>query len=239
MEDYYALGYSKSLDNFTSMQPNFNQKYISGTDDTPPPTPPQNFHKSQKREGWKSAFSTVLILIAAPIIALLLTAFVFQSYEVDGPSMETTLQDRDRLIVWKLPRTVARVTNKPFIPERGEIVIFIMHGIEAFDPTQDKQLIKRVIGLPGDRVVIRDGLTTVYNDEHPDGYNPDLTGDYKVIEDESQSHIDLYVPQGEIFVAGDNRPNSLDSRTFGTISVNDIVGTLSYRIFPLNKAESF
>src|SRR5687768_4586298 len=84
-----------------------------------------------KREGWKSAASTILILIIAPLIALFLVSFVFQSYEVDGPSMEQTLQNRDRLIVWKVPRTIARMTNKAFIPGRGEIVIFIKHGIEA------------------------------------------------------------------------------------------------------------
>lgn len=221
------------------MPPNYTPIQTSGAGETPPPTPQQYFGKTQKRESWKSAFSTIAILIAAPIIALLLTAFVFQSYEVDGPSMETTLQDRDRLIVWKLPRTISRLTNRPFIPERGEIVIFIMHGIEAFDPTQDKQLIKRVIGVPGDRVVIRDGTIMVYNEEHPDGFNPDDQGDYEPIKGDTHIAVDMYVPDGEVFVVGDNRPNSLDSRTFGTIAARDIVGTLSYRIFPINKAESF
>ncbi len=205
----------------------------------PPPTPQQDFGKTHKRESWKSAFSTILILIAAPIVALLLTAFVFQSYEVDGPSMERTLQNRDRLIVWKLPRTISRITDKSFIPARGEIVIFIMHGIEQYDPTQDKQLIKRVIALPGERVVVRNNTITVYNNEHPDGFNPDVEGNYEIIESDEEINVDLTVPEGEIFVAGDNRPDSLDSRRFGTVLASDIVGTLAYRIFPINKAESF
>lgn len=206
---------------------------------TPPPTPRQDFGRSQRRESWKSAASTILILIIAPLIALFLTAFVFQSYEVDGPSMENTLQNRDRLIVWKLPRTMERVTGNLFIPKRGQIVIFVKHGIEAFDPTQDKQLIKRVIGLPGERVVIHGNDVTVYNSDHPKGFNPDKSGDYKIINTDAQANVDLVVPDGEIFVAGDNRPNSLDSRAFGTVPAKDIVGTLAYRIFPINKAKSF
>lgn len=205
----------------------------------PPPTPRQDFGKTQRRESWKSALSTILILVIAPLIALFLTAFVFQSYEVDGPSMENTLQNRDRLIVWKIPRTIARITDNPFVPARGEIVIFIKHGIEEFDPSQDKQLIKRVIGLPGERVVVRGNTITIYNSEHPEGFNPDTEGNYKIVETDSQANVDIVVPKGEIFVAGDNRPNSLDSRIFGTVPVNDIVGTLAYRIFPINKAEAF
>jgi len=205
-----------------------------------PPTPQQNFGKKKRREGWKSALSTITILIAAPLIAIFLTMFVFQSYEVDGPSMEPTLQNRDRLIVWKLPRTVSRITNKPYVPHRGDIVIFFMHGIAQYDPTQDKQLIKRVIALPGERVVVNDNEVTVYNQEHLEGFNPDDAGKYKINKSDAINvRIDLVVPKDEIFVSGDNRPNSLDSRTFGPIPVKDIVGTLSYRIFPINKAQSF
>ena len=210
-----------------------------GSESTPPPTPWQDFGKSKRRESWKSALSTILILIIAPIIALTLTAFVFQSYEVDGQSMETTLQDHDRLIVWKIPRTIARITGNDSIPARGDIVVFVKHGIEEYDPDQDKQLIKRVIGLPGERVVIHGDTVTIYNSEHPEGFNPDTQGDYTPVKTNTQSNVDIIVPDGEIFVAGDNRGNSLDSRVFGPIPARDVVGTLAYRIFPLNKAESF
>lgn len=206
---------------------------------TPPPTPQQDFSKSQRREGLKSTLSTLLILLIAPLIALFLTAFVFQSYEVDGPSMETTLQNQDRLIVWKVPRTFARISGKDFIPARGEIIIFVQHGMESYDSSQDKQLIKRVIGLPGERVVVRGNTTTIYNSEHPEGFNPDTQGDYTPVDSAGQTNVDIVVPEGEVFVMGDNRPNSLDSRVFGTVSADDIVGTLAYRIFPINKAEAF
>lgn len=208
----------------------------------PPPTPRQDFGKSQRRESWKSAISTILILIIAPLIALFLTAFVFQSYEVDGPSMEATLQNKDRLIVWKVPRTVARVTGNDFIPARGEIVVFVTHNlssIEAAGPNAEKQLIKRVVGLPGERVVVDGSDVTIYNSEHPEGFDPDAQGGYSPIETEASGRLDVVVPEGQVFVMGDNRPNSLDSRAFGTIPAQDIIGTLAYRIFPLNKAESF
>lgn len=204
-----------------------------------PPTPRQDFGKSKRRENWKSAFSTILILIIAPLIAFLLTMFVFQSYEVDGPSMEATLQNRDRLIVWKVPRTIAKITRNDYIPARGDIIVFVKHGIENYDPSQDKQLIKRVIALPGERVVVRGGETTIYNSEHPEGFNPDSEGNYDPINTLARNNVDLVVPKGEVFVMGDNRPNSLDSRAFGTVPADDIVGVLAYRIFPLNKAEGF
>lgn len=190
---------------------------------------------------WRGATSTIAILIAAPLVALTLTAFVFQSYEVDGPSMETTLQNRDRLLVWKLPKTFARITNKHYIPERGDIVVFVQQGL--FDSStggQGKQLIKRVIGLPGDRVVVQDNHITIYNDQSPAGFNPDINHDYSQnIASVTSGNIDLRVPEGEVFVSGDNRTNSLDSRSFGTISSDDIVGKLALRIFPINGFKSF
>ena len=196
-----------------------------------PPT--QERHK----DGWQNALSTIAILILAPVVAILLTTFVFQSYEVDGPSMEDTLQNRDRLIVWKVPRTFSKVTGNPFIPARGEIIVF--NRDEAAEPGGQRQLIKRVIAVPGERVVVRDNRITVYNKEHPDGFNPDTHGGYGNHAQNTQGNIDVTVPKGEVFVAGDNRPNSLDSRAFGTVPADGIVGNLAIRIFPFNKLKAF
>ena len=196
--------------------------------------------RPRSRDGWKNILSTILILVAAPIVAIILTSFVFQSYEVDGPSMESTLDNRDRLIVWKMPRTLAHVTHHRFIPSRGDIIVFTKRGLSDFGERGDKQLIKRVTGLPGDRVVVQGGTLTVYNKEHPNGYSPDTSGMYKLDEGQTTSgNVDITVPEGEIFVSGDNRTNSLDSRAFGTISADDVVGELVFRIFPFNKAKGF
>jgi signal peptidase I len=191
------------------------------------------------KEGWRGVVTTILILLAAPMIALVLIAFVFQSYEVDGPSMETTLKDRDRLIVNKIPRTMARITGKRYIPKRGEIIIFVKHGAVDFDGSGEKQLIKRVVGLPGEKVVVKDGKMTIFNAEYPDGFDPNIVDPHNGIAKTTPGSADFTVGENEVFVSGDNRLNSLDSRNFGPISVDDIVGKLAFRIFPINKAESF
>jgi signal peptidase I len=124
-----------------------------------------------KHKGWRSVLSNAGLLVAAPLFAILLTMFVFQSYEVEGMSMEHTLQNKDRLVVLKIPRTVSRLTHNAYTPKRYDIIVFNSQLLQ-------KQLIKRVIGLPGDRVVIADGHVTVYNAEHRAGYRPDTGQEY-------------------------------------------------------------
>lgn len=191
------------------------------------------------REGLRSVISTILILALAPIIAWLMITFVFQSYEVDGPSMEQTLHDKDRLIVLKTGKTFAEISNKHYIPKRYEVIIFVKHGLAELGTSQDKQLIKRVIGLPGERVVVKDGKITVFNKEHPNGFDPDNGKKYAETISFTNGTVDLTVPEGQVFVCGDNRGNSLDSRSFGAVESKDIVGKLVFRLFPINKAESF
>lgn len=195
--------------------------------------------KKYRRGGWKSVASTLAILIAAPLIALFLTAFVFQSYEVDGPSMLPTLSDHDRLIVVKTGKTWSRLRGKHYVPARGEIVIFHQKGLYSYDQTLDKQLIKRVIALPGERVVVNNGIILVFNQEHPDGFQPDQESPYGKGIVTTPGQGEFTVSEGQVFVSGDNRPNSFDSREFGPINGDDIVGTLALRIFPLNNFDSF
>jgi signal peptidase I len=202
----------------------------------PPDLPPS---PSNNQDTWRSVLGTILIIAAAPLIALVLITYVFQSYEVDGPSMQDTLENHDRLIVDKIPRSIARITNHAYIPSRGEIIIFTLRGSLDTDGRHERQLIKRVIGVPGDHVTVRDGVITIYNSEHPGGYNPDTFGEYRKINVHTPGNVDIDVGEGEVFVCGDNRVNSLDSRSFGTISANDIVGKLSFRIYPLSDIEKF
>lgn len=194
-------------------------------------TPPQS-------EGMKGVMSTIILLLLAPLIAIFLTMFVFQSYEVDGPSMQTTLNDNDRLVVWKLPRTWASVTRHDYIPARGDVIIFD-HADGAAMEGSNKHLIKRVVGLPGERVVVQDGTLTVFNDEHPEGFSPDKTLSYGSVITNTPGNVDITVPEGEVFVAGDNRSNSLDSRYFGPVPASDIVGKLGVRIFPFSGIQLF
>ncbi len=200
-----------------------------------PPEPPQN----KRGENIKSILSTVGIFLLAPLIAVFLTAFVFQSYEVDGQSMEITLQNQDRLIIYKLPKTWSRVWNNEYMPSRGEVIVFTKHGNEAFGGEEDKQLIKRVVGLPGDHVVVKNGKVTIYNEDQPNGYNPDEGQSYEEGFDSTEGNIDITVDEGEVFVLGDNRGNSLDSRYFGPIKTSDISGELVLRIYPFNKFDAY
>lgn len=194
-----------------------------------------------RQESLRSALSTIAILILAPIIAVLLTSYVFQSYEVDGPSMEETLQDSDRLIVWKVPRSLSRITNNAHIPSRGAVVVFNKSDPGAFGTQENRQLIKRVVALPGERIVIRDGSITVYNRDNPFGFDPDAesNGYGSTVDQITEGTIDMTVPENEVFVVGDNRDNSLDSRTFGTVPAANIIGSLVLRIFPFNTIKVF
>ena len=194
-----------------------------------------------RHETLREIISTIGVLVAALLVAFALIAWVFQSYEVEGPSMMTTLMNHDRLIVWKIPRTIARITHHGFVPHRGDIIIFVESGLSQFGQDNDKQLIKRVIGLPGERVVLSNGKLTVYNKDHPEGFQPDKTMSYGSVINESQDthNIDITLSKDQLFVCGDNRPDSLDSRTFGPIETHQIVGKLSLRLLPLKQLQKF
>jgi signal peptidase I len=195
--------------------------------------------RNQQKESFLSILSTLMILLIAPIIAILLTAFVFQSYQVDGPSMLPTLHNNDRLIVWKLPKTWARITNNAYIPNRGDIIVFTEPKLSELGQDPSKQLIKRVIGLPGDRVVVKDGIVTVYNSEHPNGFHPDTDLPYHREGTDTAGDINTTVGPGQVYVLGDNRENSLDSRTFQSIDARNIVGKLVIRLLPLGDMKRF
>ena len=206
--------------------------------DTQPNTvdinPPQEKPEKEKwYKRFKGPFYSVAVFASAFITALLLNAFVFQPYEVEGSSMEPTLQNSDRLIVSKVGKTWSRITRNAYIPDRGEIVVFKSNRL-------GKQLIKRVVALPGERVVITNGDITVFNDENPAGFNPDELVDVDFYEF-TDGQVDLVVPDESIYVVGDNRlPSaSQDSRSFGPISSDNIVGVLQFRMYPFNKFEVY
>jgi len=212
---------------------------------TPLPVTTEEPHgrKSKKDNGvLRELFSTVGILATALVIALLMIGFVFRSYQVDGPSMQNTLQNADKLIIWKVPRTWARLTHHSYIPHRGDVIVFSESGLSQYGQQDTKQLIKRVIALPGERVVVKDGHYTVYNSQHPDGFDPDKTLPYGATFPPNlvtSGDIDITLVRDQLFVSGDNRPDSLDSRAFGPINADQVVGKLAMRVFPISKAQAF
>jgi signal peptidase I len=191
----------------------------------------------------RSGLVNLGIILVAPLVAIFLTLFVFQSYQVDGVSMENTLQNNDRLIVWKLPRTWTRITGHQYVPKRGDIVIVNQQNLTACG--QDgKQIVKRVIGLPGDHVVYKNGAYTVYNATNPTGFDPDKTLPYglantALLQDDSSPNANVTLSKSQVFVSGDHRADSCDSRYFGAVDTSSIVGKVAERIFPLGAMKKF
>lgn len=185
----------------------------------------------------REAVSTILLLVVAILIALFIKAFVVQPYIVDGESMQPTLMDSDRLLVDKIPRTIARIDHHQYVPKRGAIIIFNQSNLPNYVGT--KQLVKRVVGLPGERVVVGQNRITIYNSAHPNGFNPDTPDGYPVNAQLTTGNIDITLGPHQIFVCGDNRSNSEDSRYFGPVNLDNVVGKLVLRIFPLGQAKKF
>jgi len=198
------------------------------------------FDKAFRQYPWaKDALGLITFALCVFIGTLLINTFVFRSFAVEGRSMEKTLYGGDRLIVNRLPSTVALLQNKTYVPERGQIIVFKNPHFNGASP--DEYIVKRVIAFPGERVVLKDGEYTVHNSEHPDGFNPDDAnrGEPGI---PTTGTVDTTVPAGGLFVSGDHRQgaNSLDSRNgLGFIPYYDIIGSVSARIFPFDKIRGF
>ncbi|MEX1995535.1 MAG: signal peptidase I [Candidatus Saccharimonadales bacterium] len=188
----------------------------------------------QRYKQRKSFFLNVLLFLG---IILFLNTFVVRSYAVEGASMVPSLQNGDRLIVNKVPRTWAKLMSDNYIPGRGDIIVFNQGGIPG--STKEKQLIKRVIGLPGERVTIKNGFVTIYNNDYPDGFDPDISAGYQTRLSSLADPIDVTLKDSQLYVLGDNRTNSEDSRYFGPVHSDKIVGKLSFRLLPLGEAKRF
>lgn len=169
----------------------------------------------------------------AVVVVVLLAQYVFRGYQVFGQSMEPALSQGDYLIVSKLGASWARLFHRDYLPKRGDIVVL--------DSTLNhSQLIKRVIGLPGERVTVAGGEVTIYNDEHRNGFDP-----YKELElgpRFTDGQLTIVVPEDHVFVIGDNRVagGSLDSRSeLGPVPTKNIVGHSVLRLFPFGDIKKF
>jgi len=182
----------------------------------------------------------IFVFISCVLVGtILINAFIFRSFNVVGPSMQTTMYTGDRLIVNRLPVTWAQMQNKPYIPSRGQIIVFKNPRYNV--GTGDEYIVKRVIAFPGERVTVADGVLTVYNSEHPNGFHPDDANHGEPGSPTSGS-VDTTVTDGTLFVAGDHRQGdfSFDSRSgLGLIPYYDVVGPVKLRIYPFTAIRTF
>lgn len=171
--------------------------------------------KETKKSVILSWILTIGISMAA---AMLIRAFVFGIIQVEGPSMQPTLYTDERLAVEKVSRYFG-------LPERGDILIVKY-------PHEDDTYVKRAIGLPGEKVEVRDSI--VYINDVP------LTEDYINSEEAYADMEPLVVPEDHVFVMGDNRAHSWDSRVSGTgpIEHEAILGHAFYVVYPFDRARA-
>ena len=205
-----------------------------------PETPP--YHKEDERQpGFLAVVRETVVLVAlAVLLAVVFKTFLVAAFSIPSGSMESTLNVSDRVLVEKVSYRFGDV-------QHGDVVVFVREeaGVEATGPSNpiagffsslgqavgvvppsDRDFIKRVVGLPGDTINCQGGKL-VRNGQPVDER-------YLDPETETQSCTRTTVGPGELYVMGDNRSNSQDSRAFGPIQEDDVVGRAFVRIWPLN-----
>lgn len=169
----------------------------------------------------------VKVVIISLAIIIPVRYFLIQPFYVKGASMEPSFYDHEYLIINEI---VYRFNN----PQRGDVVVFRYPK----DPSQ--YFIKRIIGLPGEKVKIKDGKLFIYNDQFPTGIV--LNEEVYLFEDTETPHLgktEFILEADEYFVLGDNREASLDSRRFGPVSRRLIIGRAWVRGWPFDKIAIF
>ncbi len=177
----------------------------------------------EKVSSKKSAMKEILKEVAAfAIIAfgivLPFRLYIAEPYLVDGRSMDPTFATGDYLIVDKLSYEIGT-------PKRNSVVVF------KYPNDPKRSFIKRIIGLPGETVMVKDNTVTIKNTEHPEGFVIDQS--YVVHTD--PGNTEKVLGPTEYFVMGDNRSESFDSRSWGPLDKKYILGKPVLRLFPVSK----
>lgn len=186
-----------------------------------------------KSAWWRNILDFVLELVKVTAICasiiILVRWFLFQPFYVKGSSMEPNFSDGEYLIIYQLPYRFPQKFGKFQEGDRGRALIF--HPPNA----PSEFYIKRLIGLPGERVEIADNHVKIYNDTHPNGLILDenyLPFEFKTL---SGSYNNILLDIDQIYVLGDNRGYSLDSRRLGPIHIQNVIGEPILRGWPLDK----
>ncbi len=166
-------------------------------------------------------FEIAVIAVGAVFV---IRIFLVQPFLVSGTSMYPTFSDGNYVLTDELTYRI-----RP--PERGEVVVF--HDPQDYST----YFIKRVIGLPGERVVIKNNTVTIYNNQHPNGFTLDET--YLPAGTVTSGNYDFTLSSSSYLMLGDNRLYSYDSRSWGPLPAANIVGLVRFRLWPLNEIHIF
>ncbi len=169
----------------------------------------------------------IKIVIISLLIILPIRYFIIQPFYVKGASMEPTFHDHEYLII-------DEISYRFNDPKRGEVIVF------RYPDNPQEYFIKRVIGLPGEKVEIINGDIFIYNRDNPEGFKLD-EGLYLAdnIKTYNTNEEPVELESGEYFVLGDNRYASKDSRTFGVLNKSFITGRVFLRGWPFNRFTVF
>jgi signal peptidase I len=168
--------------------------------------------------------ASLLEIVEITVVALgavyLIRTFLVQPFLVSGDSMAPNFLSGDYLLI-------DQITYRLRQPQRGEVVVF------RYPKNESTYFIKRVIGLPGERVEIKNGKITVWNEKHPQGFalNEGYLPPGEITSSRSREGT-FVLGDGEYLVLGDNRRFSFDSRDWGILPARDIVGLVRLRLWP-------
>ncbi|MEN9338609.1 MAG: hypothetical protein RI945_334 [Candidatus Parcubacteria bacterium] len=191
------------------------------------------FSKKVKRNliSWKilekdeSPGKLLLFIVTILVVVKCVQAFIVQPFLVDGGSMLPNLKSGELLLIDKLNFDVSNL-------ERGDVIVFRHVKNDQYN---GKFFIKRLIGIPGDTVVVENGFTTIYNKENPKGM---ILNENFIKYTDLVKNINITLGENEYLAFGDNRAESYDSRTWGIIYKKDISGKAVFRLFPFSKIGS-
>ena len=172
----------------------------------------------------------VTVLVVALVIAITVRSLILQQFYISGPSMETTMFQDNRVLVNKLSYRLHDI-------HRGDVVVFDRVTVDG-EVVQHDDLIKRVIGLSGETISIKDCQVFIDGKLLAEPYLNDYDLAQSSVDDRCRVPVmdETLIPEDHLFVMGDNRPQSFDSRRFGSIEQNLVVGRAFVTIWPFTAA---
>jgi len=170
-----------------------------------------------------SLLETVEVAVIAVVSVVIIRTFLVQPFMVSGDSMEPNLENGNYLLVDELSYQFRN-------PERGEVIVF------RYPENPAVYYIKRIVGLPGEKVEVKGGEVKIFNPENTDGMI--LSENYLPKSFRTSGDVEMNLTDVQYFVMGDNRMYSYDSRSWGPLDKNLIIGLARFNLWPLNQAKA-